>query len=107
MRSRLSVLAAASRISDAWKGAGAVLAGSYEAVKLQALRSFGVVGGAVKSARDAIRGGSSATASASSPAASQDSRNLASILTRLADLLTVQRDGWNNLESALGAMETV
>jgi hypothetical protein len=104
-------VAAASRISDAWKGAGAVLAGSYEAVKLQALRSFGVVGGAVggavKSARDAIRGGSSATASASSPAASQDSRNLASILTRLADLLTVQRDGWNNLESALGAMETV
>ncbi len=99
--------AAASAFSDAWKGAGAVLGGTYEAFRLQVLHSMGAAGRAVSSARAALRGSSSPASASASPAASQDSKNLSNILARLADLLTVQRDGWSRLERALGAVEAV
>lgn len=99
-------VSAAAKISNAWKGTGAILAGSYEAVKLQALRAFGAAGGAAKFARDAIRGGASPAAT-SRPSESKEAKSLASILSRLAELLDVQRNGWGSIESVLGALETV
>ena len=99
-------VAAAAKISDAWKGAGAILSGSYEAVKVQALRAFGAAGKAVTAARDSLRG-SSVVSSASSASASSQDRNLSNILARLADLLTVQREGWTNVQGALDAVRTV
>ena len=102
---------AARRFSDAWKGAGAILGGTYEAFKVQLLNSFGAAGRAASVARSALRGGAQPHAASAtsfySSASSQDSRNLSSILSKLAVLLTVQRDGWDRLERAIGAVEAV
>lgn len=79
--------AAAKKTADAWKGAGAVMAGSYEALKL------------------AIRRTATAAASALSPASSSYSSTVAAGAD--TTLLQVQRDGWAFLRSSLSSLGVV
>lgn len=79
--------AAAKKTADAWRGAGAVMAGSYEALKL------------------AIRRTATAAASALSPASSGSSSS--SPAAAESTLLQVQRDGWAFLRSSLGSLGVV
>ena len=79
--------AAAKKTAEAWRGAGAVMAGSYEALKL------------------AIRRTAAAAASALSPASSGSSSS--SPAAAESTLLQVQRDGWAFLRSSLGSLGVV
>lgn len=79
--------AAAKKTAEAWRGAGAVMAGSYEALKL------------------AIRRTATAAASALSPASSGSSSS--SPAAAESTLLQVQRDGWAFLRSSLGSLGVV
>ena len=79
--------AAAKKTAEAWRGAGAVMAGSYEALKL------------------AIRRTATAAASALSPASSGSSSS--SPAAAESTLLQVQRDGWAFLRSSLSSLGVV
>lgn len=79
---------AARKTAEAWKGAGAVMAGSYEALKL------------------AIKRTATAAASALSPASSSYSASTASAGADTT-LLQVQRDGWAFLRSSLSNLGVV
>lgn len=79
--------AAAKKTAEAWRGAGAVMAGSYEALKL------------------AIRRTATAAASALSPASSGSSSSSPAAAESI--LLQVQRDGWAFLRSSLGSLGVV
>lgn len=79
--------AAAKKTAEAWKGAGAVMAGSYEALKLAIKRTAASAASALAPA--------SSNYSASSPAGAD------------ATLLQVQRDGWAFLKSSLSSLGVV
>lgn len=79
--------AAAKKTAEAWKGAGAVMAGSYEALKL------------------AIKRTAASAASALAPASSSYSTSSAAGAD--ASLLQVQRDGWAFLRSSLSSLGVV
>lgn len=79
--------AAAKKTAEAWRGAGAVMAGSYEALKL------------------AIKRTAASAASALAPASSSYSASTAAGAD--ASLLQVQRDGWAFLRSSLGNLGVV
>lgn len=79
--------AAAKKTAEAWKGAGAVMAGSYEALKL------------------AIKRTAASATSALAPASSSYSASTAAGAD--ASLLQVQRDGWAFLRSSLSSLGVV
>lgn len=79
--------AAAKKTAEAWKGAGAVMAGSYDALKL------------------AIKRTAASAASALSPASSSYSSTVAAGAD--TTLLQVQRDGWAFLRSSLSSLGVV
>lgn len=79
--------AAAKKTAETWKGAGAVMAGSYEALKL------------------AIKRTAASAASALAPASSSYSSTVAAGAD--TTLLQVQRDGWAFLRSSLSSLGVV
>lgn len=79
--------AAAKKTAEAWRGAGAVMAGSYEALKLTIKRT------------------ATAAASVLSPASSSYSSTVAGGAD--TTLLQVQRDGWAFLRSSLSSLGVV
>lgn len=79
--------AAAKKTAEAWRGAGAVMAGSYEALKLAIKRTATAAASALSPA--------SSSYSSSSPAGADTS------------LLQVQREGWAFLKSSLGNLGVV
>ena len=81
--------AAAKKTADAWKSAGAIMAGSYEALRFSMQRT-------ARSASSLLSHASS-SASTGSSAATGD----------LASLLSVQRDGWQFLRSSLSSLGVV
>ena len=101
-------VSAGRAISNAFAGVGHVMAGTAEALKLTLLHGRDSAGGlrsAVAAARSAVSG--SQPASRAAAPASQDSRNIASLLSRLTDLLSVQRDGWAVVGTTLSGLEVV
>jgi len=81
--------AAAKKTADAWKSAGAIMAGSYEALRVSMQRTA--------RAASSILSPASSSASTGSSAATGD----------LASLLAVQRDGWGMLRSSLSSLGVV
>ncbi len=83
-------VAAAKKTADAWKGASAVMAGSYEALKLSIKRTIAGAKGVAATVTTSLSGSPSAASSGDSP-----------------QLLQVQRDGWAFLRSSLGSLGVV
>lgn len=79
---------AASQISDKFRDAMAVSSRSYTALKIARASADGGSAG--------IASGAAATSQAAR-ASAQNARNTATILSRIVDLLTVQREGWAGL----------
>ena len=83
-------VAAAKKTADAWKGASAVMAGSYEALKLSIKRTIAGAKGVAATVTTSLSGSPSAASSGDSP-----------------QLLQVQRDGWAFLRSSLSSLGVV
>lgn len=86
---------AANAVRDAWKNGGAVIAGTYEDLRIRL--------GRVADAASPLRGGAPAAARSPRPAASA----AATPATGLEALLDLQREGWSMLRSSLGAIGVV
>ena len=85
---------AAKKTASAWKSAGAIMAGSYEALRIAMQRTS--------------RTASSVAASASAAAAASSSSGSSSVAGGdLATLVSVQRDGWGFLRSSLSSLGVV
>lgn len=95
---------AARSVSDAWRGTGAVMANTAQAMKVELLSGTRA---ATSAARRAATGSHADAARTTSDGNGQRDRTLLSLLENLTTLLTVQRDGWESARIALAGLEMV